>query len=608
MADSERKPAEQWVFAAVLLCFYGVYLLLRIDPKLLYQAQEPAFLLDPHFAAEFLRNPGGVNELIGRFLSQFFYFSWTGTILLVLVFWLVAWETGHLMRALGVHQPMPYFHWIPSIFLLVLHSYYRFPLVLTLGLAWALAGTVLYVRLAPASRGLRFLCFALTATLVYYVTAGQAVLFVVLAVMVEVLWRRQIAAPLLYAAFAGLLPYAGASTVFIMHAPDAYTLHLASYDTYTAGWLLWATYAVLPTMLLAVALEQRASQVQARRKGTARLWDRLVFRRSAAMQRIQGILVLGLAVTGALCSFEQDGNSFLSMDYYAQHRQWDRVIECAKAGMYNSQYGLFQANRALYHTGRLGDELFSLPQVAGAKGLFLPRNLCELLPLRESDVFFDLGLVNEAQHWAHEAVSVTGESPWNLQRLVLVNLLKNDRVVADKYLGLLDKTLWHRAWAKLLRSQLLDPSDPPLWFLAEEKGNMPASDFLVSPAEPERCLEEMLKNTRNKMAFEYFMAYCLLEGDLSRFAANLHRLTDLGYSRIPRHFQEAMLIYMQLTGRKDVPLPGQGISPETLARFNAFNAILTRHGRNKDAALGELVQYKDTYWFYGLYYYKPKES
>ncbi len=109
------------------------------------------------------------------------------------------------------------------------------------------------------------------------------------------------------------------------------------------------------------------------------------------------------------------------------------------------------------------------------------------------------------------------------------------------------------------------------------------------------------------MAFEYFMAYCLLEGQVGRFIKNLQRLNDYDYPKIPRHFEEAMLIYNQLTGGRGVALQGREISEQTIRKFNDFNKIKAKHNNDKTAARNELTKYRDTYWFYGLYYFKPDE-
>lgn len=610
MARSKRhRPRKDGIASvmspAIVLSLYFMYLLLRMDPKLVYQAQEPVFFFDAHFVKAFLRYPGGVSELLSAFLSQFFYYSWTGALLLVLVFGSVAWSTHQLMRSAGAHRPIRFLHWIPSVLLLALHNNYQYPLALTLGLLCVVAGANVYSRLAPAHRGRRFLLYALIHSMLYYVTAGQAFVFLALIVLHEVLYYRRVLLAGLYVLFAGCVPYVGASTLFILHAPDAYTMHLTSLNSFRAPRLLWLLYALFPLVLLLVAFEQRYGRVG--KKGPRGLWGRFRYGHSIPVRLIHGALLLSFAVTAAVCSHDQTSKRVLLVDYHARLRQWAQVLEIARGRTPNPPFIQYQAARALYHRGRLCDELFSFPQYSGPRGLFMHGSLPERFPLRHSDLFFDLGLVNEAQHWAHEALSVTGDSAWNLQRLVWVNLLRDDRVVAAKFLGMLQKTLWHSTWARDHATLLSDrPASGSR--LKAVKDNMPKSDFLVSPTEPERCLEKLIENTPNKMAFEYFMAHCLLEGDISGFMKRLHRLNDLGYTRIPRHFEEAILIYTQLTGRQTIPLPGRTLSPETVRRFNDFNRIVAKYNKNKNAAFTELLKYKDTYWFYGMYYYRPEES
>ena len=107
------------------------------------------------------------------------------------------------------------------------------------------------------------------------------------------------------------------------------------------------------------------------------------------------------------------------------------------------------------------------------------------------------------------------------------------------------------------------------------------------------------------MAFEYFMAYCLLEGKLSQFMNHLHLMKYFNYPKMPRHFEEAILVFVRLAGREDV---GLKVSEETMRKFADFNRIFEKYDRNKMQARAELEKkYKDTYWFYAFYYYKAKE-
>jgi len=594
------------LFTTILLSLYFVYLLLRIDPKLVYQSQEPVFFFDKYFINEFFSYPGGVNELISRFFSQFFYYSWTGALLLALVFAFVAWNTKLLIRSIGINQPILYLHWIPTIFLLALHSNYRFPLVLTLGLLWALLSVNIHIRFAPSNSILRFLLYIIIQTILYYVTGGQAFIFSIVIILYEALHQRRIVLPLLYITFAGLLPYIGASALFLVHTRDAYVMHLISYDTYRLTWLSWTLYAFFPLTLLVVTFEQR--YVRIGQKKANNLWGKLLSGRSIPARLIQGAIIIFLAVAAAMYSYDKNGKAFLLVDHYARFGEWKKLLDIARKGLPISNVVQCQVNRALYHTGYLCDEMFSMTQLFRSSGLFMRDSLRGPFALQHSDVFFDLGLINTSEQWAYEAIAAKGDTPWNLQRLVLVNLLKEKHDIAAKYLEMLKKTIWHKTWAAEYQKYLSDSNDfwanPQFRYL---KSAMPESDFLVSPAEPELCLEELLKNTKNKMAFEYFMAYCLLEGQIGRFTNYLYRLNDFNYSKIPRHFEEAMLIYNQLTGGKGIALPGKDISEETIRKFDDFNKIMGKHKKNKKAAREELEKYRDTYWFYGLYHYKPKE-
>jgi hypothetical protein len=167
--------------------------------------------------------------------------------------------------------------------------------------------------------------------------------------------------------------------------------------------------------------------------------------------------------------------------------------------------------------------------------------------------------------------------------------------------------MWHKSWAKEYSKNLSDTGNSKYsQQLKYKKSIMPESDFLIPQNEPQRCLQLLIKNRNNKMAFEYFMAFCLLEGKLSQIIKNIYRLNDFNYSHIPRHLEEAILVHMQLTGRKDLASQGRQISEETIREFIDFNKIMTKYNKNKNAAYSELKKkYKDTYWFYAFYYYKP---
>jgi hypothetical protein len=601
-----RDKIWSLLFTAILLSFYFLYFLLRIDPRLIYQSQEPVFFFDRYFIYEFFSYPGGINELASRFLSQFFYYSWTGALLLVLVFASVTLNTWLLIKSITTIRSILYLQWMPSIILLALHSEYRFPLALTLGLLWALLCVNIYIRLAPSKSALRFLLYLVLQAILYYVAAGQAFLFSLVIILYEVLHNCRVILPFLYILLSALLPYLGATTVFIIRIQDAYTKNLTAYDVYKVTWLSWVLYGFFPFVLLLLIFEKK--YVKVGKKSANKLWGMLLCHRSVPIQLIQAIILLSLIAVSAFYSYNKKEKVFFLIDHYARFEEWQKVLDIARKGLPINNVIQCQVNRALYHAGYLCDEMFRMTQLFGGDGLFLDESVRSVYALQHSDLFFDLGLINESEHWAYEAIAARGDTAWNLQRLVQVNLLKEKRDIAEKYLVMLHKTMWHRNWAEEYQKYLSDGNDfwsqPKFQYL---KSVMPESDFLVSPAEPKLCLEELVKNTNNRMAFEYFMACCLLDGRIGHFIKNLQLMNSFNYPKIPRHFEEAMLIYNQLTDGKGISLQGKTISEQTIRKFDDFNKIMAKYKKDKKAARSELTKYRDTYWYYALYYYKPDE-
>jgi hypothetical protein len=104
------------------------------------------------------------------------------------------------------------------------------------------------------------------------------------------------------------------------------------------------------------------------------------------------------------------------------------------------------------------------------------------------------------------------------------------------------------------------------------------------------------------MAFEYLMAWYLVTAQLDKFILQLYRLDDFGYSRIPTHYEEAMLLYRELRA-KEVTLKGRTISEETLERARSFGNICSQYrGSGLENSMKTMYatapEFIDTYFFY----------
>ena len=189
---------------------------------------------------------------------------------------------------------------------------------------------------------------------------------------------------------------------------------------------------------------------------------------------------------------------------------------------------------------------------------------------------------------------------WVLRRLAEVNLLRNERERASEFIGELGLTRYS-AWAKRFGRMLDDPAKIRLdWELQTIRDCMPEKDFLYLGNHKKSDLDHLLeRNPKNKMAFEYWIAASLINKQTGLVVNQIPKFAELGYPSLPRHVQEAAVLYAASTGKKDMDLSDYRINKSVIIRFNQMNQILGRYNGDKMAANSELSKsIGDTYWYY----------
>jgi hypothetical protein len=610
------------LFPFVFFPLYFLYVWLRIDPGLIYQEQESVFFFGYSFFRRFPGVPGGMTEYLSSFLSQFFSYGWAGALIITLIAAGVTWSVSAVTRDAGGSRGPRFIDYLPAIFLLMLHSHYKHPLADSVGYLLALAFSAAYIRLVPEVKALRLPAALVMSPALYLIAGGPFLLFASLCAFHELFLERgslvgRLLRGLSVLLLSAAIPALFREILFMVTLKDAYTALLPfqySYKPALAPHLLYA-FPLLLVLLEAFARHRaggsgrpvKENQSQRRKKAAHSRLAVLFSGRNPSAQAAGAVLVLLTAGAAAQISFDPVNHAILRVDHYARRQMWARVLRSVTAG--NSEYGLvsFQVNRALYHLGLLPEKMFSYPQKLGINGLFFPGQYQYLIPLQVSDLFYEMGHVNEAQHWAHEAVSQKGETPWNCRRLVQTCLLKNEKEAAREYIALLKRTPLHRKWAE--RMERLADSDSLLNANEEMRSLralMPDSDFVINSEEPYLDLDKLLsEHGNNRMAFEYVMASYLLKGKLGKFANRIGRLKDFQYAGIPKSYNEALMLYYVEKRRLPEGLSGQSMDAGTSMRYADFYKTLSRVGWNRLAAMGELQRnHFDTYWYY-VSYFKP---
>lgn len=107
-----------WVFALVTILFgvaVTLFFALAYPHHLHFQEQYLLFLFEKSYALDVLSNPGGLADLIGRFLTQFFLYAWAGATIIALVLISIQLLTYLLIRTSSKEILTYALSFIPSV-------------------------------------------------------------------------------------------------------------------------------------------------------------------------------------------------------------------------------------------------------------------------------------------------------------------------------------------------------------------------------------------------------------------------------------------------------------------------------------------------------------
>jgi len=142
----------------------------------------------------------------------------------------------------------------------------------------------------------------------------------------------------------------------------------------------------------------------------------------------------------------------------------------------------------------------------------------------------EMGLVNDAEHMAHEALAVQGPHPTILRQLVLANLVKRRPKVAAVFLRALCLDPVARPWAEARLAILTQTPEALLESedVAGMRRNIPSRRDLQTALRSleESCLAQLEENPQDRMAFEPPAGQQLEPaGDRPRLHPRIHGVT-----------------------------------------------------------------------------------
>lgn len=612
--------------AGIFCLLFYLCVWLAVDPRLIYHGlgiftpYQPFFFhTDWKFLQEHLTKVGGVASYGTRLLSQLYAFGWAGALVVAAAACCMFFFVRGLIRR-GGGRAGPVVPCVPAAILLVMYCAYSHPLNMILTLLAALASHSIYIRYAPKATAWRITTLLLVCPILYHAVGPGSLLFAVLVAIDSLLieGRARLAAVALGISL--VVPWA-ASVLTGIGLVEAYRGFLDSVPgVKPEQWShTLALYLFFPTALAGSALWGRTSVERASERiqdtaATHRLVDTLRGHGRPPGHSARSVPIRPVAEwlraaaffigVGALAWLSLDSltKTVLETDYYAEQGRWSEVLRSAgrmPKGIYNHRCNR-NVIQALCHTGRLGDEMFRYPQQR--VDLFsTPKEHADLGScFQECRLFLEVGLVNQAERSACEALAISGEQPAILRQLAIIHVIKGRPEAAKVFLRALAKHPFHRRTAEDILQRLeADPTLKRDRSVSQIRSNMPSQDSVVQLTSVEDWLNALLeKNSRNRMAFELLMAHYLCEKRPDKVVANLPRLKAFSCTRIPRYYQEAAVAHAR-SCRDAPPASGSRIDPQILQRADDFSRLISG-AANPEEALTAVVEagFGDSYFFY----------
>lgn len=294
--------------------------------------------------------------------------------------------------------------------------------------------------------------------------------------------------------------------------------------------------------------------------------------------------------------FDPEFEKYIKFEKLFFKQQYDKIICLHEQDPSRSMIGQYYYNLALSEKGQLCERIFYGDQDFGVRSLVLPREP-EYIN-RSLYFYYTVGLVNEAHHIAYESMVKYGYRPDNLKMLTKTEIINGNYKSAKRYLGVMKKTLHYRKWADRYIAMLDDPS---LILSDSELGGkirlLPRIDFFISQDDMANIDFMLLANPRNKIAFEYKMAWFLLEKDYKAVVYQVKRMRDMNYYKLPEHIAEAILLFIH--HKHELPYLGDfTVNIETANRFGLFLNILDNTSDQKVPEIIKNTPLQNTFWFY----------
>ena len=529
------KPLLSLLFGVAVVIFWAV----PFVGGLCFQEQYQMFLFDTGYFLERIVLPGGLADYISEFLVQFYYMPVLGGAIIALLLMGIQAAVWGLMKQYGARHDFPGYllSFLPGIALWCAMGDQNVLLSYVVALFGALVIGWIHNRF---HNRLVKVVFELVSTALVYWFLGPVV-FLYAALMIGDTLKNAQQKDSILSGIGYSVCILVLTVAWILLSTQ--TLQYPMYRIFSG--LNYYRYpgAVSPlpfvVMVWAVVIPF-LGMIPCHRKSLQKL------QQSKVVIVLSYVLVIVASWFGIKASFDEMTYDLIDYDFLVRIEQWDKIIEKAEKKPATTPLSVSCVNLALSQKGMLADRLFEFYQ-NGGEGLFPTFTRDMISPVSTAEIFFRLGMVNDAERYmfeAQEAIPNYRKSARLTRRIIECEIINGNYKVAAKLLRRLQKTLFYRNWANqmmaLLGNEKAINRHPVYGKLRKYREKK--QDFLFSDQEMDQMLGLLfLNDNHNKMAYEYLMCYELLQRDMEKFMQYYPLGRFVGYDHIPRTFQEILI-------------------------------------------------------------------
>ena len=575
---TKYKSALFWL--AVFLTLFS-FLQRFYEYHFYYIEQNQLFQNTWQYIKEHLFYPGGLASIISGFLVQFFIVPYAGAGITSGLLFVIALLTYNIVKKISLSTDSYIISLFPAISLMLIHFDTNYLLTGTIAfilmlVSWLFCLSIKNFTWRSATHVL--------ITVILFLVAGPIHMLYALSVTIFELWnnvsRKYFVLLIIPEAF--LVGFCSVrfsiyETLRLALLPNGYFFNHAIPGNHV--YFSWLAFLLVIIFACFYGKQKNISK-----KGRTMI------------MAIPSILLAIFCWWGIPRYGDRQSTILKGLDYYARTEQWDKTLKLCKGRPLVNYLYINYVNIALGQKGELADHMFSYDQ-AGIEGLMISWDMGAFSSMVLSDVYFTMNNISLSQKMAFEAF-VSNESPRMLKRLIQTNLIYGAYPIAEKYLDILENTLFYKSWAKSHRKFLyndIEIENDPL--LSLKRKSLPKTNYLSKIDGLDKDLQQLAENNPpDRTPIEYAGAIYLLLREIENFQA----MIDTYYGTeilpvLPVSFQEAVIIFSEK-------------NPDYRKRFNISETIMQRFDEfRKQMSTGkatpELLKHShgDTYWYYYIF-------